>query len=283
MSEQIRDVATITFSGPRFDDAGLELDVLPELLAYRKLLIETAKRLWRAESRDRRRLPKGFENSIRLKFYTIENGPVAVHLKRVVRADEIQPFATLDRPDEIDDAAQLIDETIEAISRDESLPERMPKSALALLARFGATFRADETLKIRSARNLRPVEFGHDVRERVLHLVGTAREDRAISRVPSARLDQDTFTLPNVGARKILPKARAEEEARTMDTLHDTADLLQSRPARYFEGYDSSVQPIWETLAELGESIPTEAWDHVPEDLSTNLDRYLYGKPEEKQ
>jgi hypothetical protein len=30
MSDEIRDVTTITFSGPRFDDAGLELDVLAE-------------------------------------------------------------------------------------------------------------------------------------------------------------------------------------------------------------------------------------------------------------
>ncbi|HEV7571910.1 MAG TPA: hypothetical protein VGQ21_10485 [Thermoanaerobaculia bacterium] len=59
MSDKIRDVTTITFSGRRFDDAGLELDVLAKLLAYRKLLIETAKELWRSENRERQRLPKG--------------------------------------------------------------------------------------------------------------------------------------------------------------------------------------------------------------------------------
>jgi len=43
MSDEIRDITTVTFSGPRFEDAGLELDVLPELVAYRKLLVETRK------------------------------------------------------------------------------------------------------------------------------------------------------------------------------------------------------------------------------------------------
>ena len=62
MSNQTRDVTTITFAGSRFDDAGLDLDVVPVFFAYRKLLLEMAKRLWRAESRVQRRLPKGFQH-----------------------------------------------------------------------------------------------------------------------------------------------------------------------------------------------------------------------------
>jgi hypothetical protein len=33
------------FRGPRFEDHGLDVDVLPELIAYKKLLIETAKEI----------------------------------------------------------------------------------------------------------------------------------------------------------------------------------------------------------------------------------------------
>src|SRR6266540_5188518 len=137
MSDEIRDITTVTFSGPRFEDAGLELDVLPELVAYRKLLVETAKELWRSENRDRQRLPKGFEESIRLKFYTIEQGSAVVPIKRVIAHDPALLFPTRDRVDEIDEAAQLIDETIAAVSEDTPLPERMPKSVLPLLAEIG--------------------------------------------------------------------------------------------------------------------------------------------------
>ena len=192
MNERIRDVTTITFSGPRFDDAGLELDVLPELLAYRKLLIATAKELWRAENPDRQRLPKGFEESIRLKFYTIEGGSAAVPIKRVSAADEMPLFAGLDRPDEIDDAAQLIDETIEAIGRDEAVPERMPKPALRLLADLGALLRPDETIKTQAARGPRAAELTPTVRERVSHLIEGVYEDRieVTGEVRSADVDQ---------------------------------------------------------------------------------------------
>ncbi len=36
--------------------------------------------------------------------------------------------------------------------------------------------------------------------------------------------------------------------------------------------------PVWQSVIELGESLPPEVWDAVPTDLSANLDHYLYGK-----
>ena len=43
------------------------------------------------------------------------------------------------------------------------------------------------------------------------------------------------------------------------------------------DGYDDSVPPIWESLIELGASVPAEEWDRIPTDLAANLHRYLYG------
>jgi hypothetical protein len=37
------------FAGGRFDDHGLDVDVLPDLVAYKNILIETAKELWRSK------------------------------------------------------------------------------------------------------------------------------------------------------------------------------------------------------------------------------------------
>jgi hypothetical protein len=263
MSEQTRAVTTITFSGPRFNDAGLELGVLPELLAYRKLLLEIAKRLWRAESRGRRRLPRGFQESIQFKCYAIENnGSTAVSLKRMVHASEL-PSAGLDETDEIDEAAQLIDEGIEAIRRDEVLPEWLAKPVLALLARFGATLRPGETVKIQSALTLRPVELTHDVRERIRSFVEAVQHGR---------------TVPKMVTGRIPPKLQPELRVGCTDMLSDA--VLQRQPAGYVGSYDLSVRPIWEALVELGENVPAEAWDRVPADLSANLDHYLYHRPE---
>jgi hypothetical protein len=38
-----------------------------------------------------------------------------------------------------------------------------------------------------------------------------------------------------------------------------------------------SEPPIWERLAAIGADVPPEAWDEVPTDLASNVDRYLYG------
>jgi hypothetical protein len=37
--------------------------------------------------------------------------------------------------------------------------------------------------------------------------------------------------------------------------------------------------PIWEVVARIGESIPLEELEHLPRDVSRNLDHYLYGAP----
>jgi hypothetical protein len=42
--------------------------------------------------------------------------------------------------------------------------------------------------------------------------------------------------------------------------------------------YDDSLPPLWQSVIELGASLPAEVWDQVPSDLASNLDHYLYGK-----
>lgn len=49
------------------------------------------------------------------------------------------------------------------------------------------------------------------------------------------------------------------------------------------ESYDSEARPIWEIAAEIGARIPEEVWATVPDDLSINLDHYLYGSAKEEE
>ena len=34
--------------------------------------------------------------------------------------------------------------------------------------------------------------------------------------------------------------------------------------------------PLWQSIVELGASVPSEAWDRVPTNLAADLDHYLY-------
>lgn len=310
MSDEIRDVTTITFTGPRFDDAGLELDVLWELLAYRKLLIETAKELWRTENRERQRLPKGFEESIRLKFYSIESGSAVVPIKRVVPHDDSLLFDPPPRADEIDEAAQLIDETIAAIAEDRALPDRMPKIVLPLLAVLGENLREGEAIRTRAVRSPEATEFTRETRARVERLLDAVYEDRVeiVGEVRSADVDQRNFAIRDSSGAKIPAKFRPEHEAEITDALHDHAlcrifivgvgefsardgslrkivrvDDLARRAANPEDEYDDSARPLWQSVVDLGASLPPEDWDRLPTDLAANLDHYLYGSSGEEK
>ena len=49
------------------------------------------------------------------------------------------------------------------------------------------------------------------------------------------------------------------------------------------EEYDDSHPPLWQSVIDLGASLPPEVWDGVPEDLASNLDHYLYRQSGENE
>lgn len=63
------------------------------------------------------------------------------------------------------------------------------------------------------------------------------------------------------------------------EVLITVSDRKVSKEA---EGTPDS-RPFWQRIIELGASIPEEEWKKVPEDLSINLDHYLYGAPKEEE
>jgi hypothetical protein len=70
----------------------------------------------------------------------------------------------------------------------------------------------------------------------------------------------------------------AAEEGRLM-IAPETDDNAETQATGDGREYDHSVPPIEETIAELVRQVPPEAWDSLPEDLSDNLDHYIYGTP----
>jgi hypothetical protein len=39
----------------------------------------------------------------------------------------------------------------------------------------------------------------------------------------------------------------------------------------------TSEVPVWQQITELGASLPDQVWEALPNDLSENIDKYLYG------
>ena len=127
------------------------MDVLPELISYKTLLVETAKALWRTKNPGREHLKRNFEDGLKLKFYKLEQGSVAVPIEREYEVVE-DLFAAGHKPDELDEAATLLDEAMNAAANDQLLPAGFPKNVIPLFDDLGKTLCEDETIEFSPAR-----------------------------------------------------------------------------------------------------------------------------------
>jgi len=305
MARRTYELVTHSFKGGRFRDHGLDIDVLPDLVAYKTLLVETAKELWRRNHPDRQRLPKNFEDSLTLKFYEVGRGSVSVPLMREVESEQ-----TLFAPpqDELDEAVELIAEAISAASSDRALPEALPKSIVPLFADYGRTLRPDESFEIRPARRIAVVRYTCREREQLVRLCERGYMDVVDLRgeIRAADLDGGNFALRVPDGSKILGKFLPEQESLITDALkeHQTRHLHITGQAEFLpdgrikrivsaerldvqlpgpERYDTTARPVWEVVAEIGASVPDREWARVPADLSKNVDHYLYGAAREEE
>lgn len=307
MAKIDQELTTLRFDGPRFEDHGLEIDVLPELVAYKKLLLETAKDLWRRRHPDRERLPKGFETSVSVKFFRLGEGSTSVPLMREIRIAEGQlPFLI---EDELDDAADIIEASIEAAGDDRPLPENLPKNVIPLFAEFGKSLAENESIYARARRREREARYTPKVRERLTRWVEPIYEDKVdvTGEVRAADLDGCNFVLRQDDGRKLPGKFDPAQETSFTEALrehavrrlrlkglgefvHDSGAL--KRIVRVDEvkvlgigeeEFDPTARPIWEVIAELGATVADEEWAKVPPDLSKNLDHYLYGAPKTEE
>lgn len=297
-------LVTHKFIGPRFEDHGLDIDVLPELIAYKNLLVETAKELWRLNNPDRQRLPKNFENSLCIKFYELREGSTAIPLERDIEYDpNLLPFD--DPRDELDDAVDLLSEVQDAANNGQPLPETFPKRLLSQFDNYGKSLRENESFEQKPAKRDKSSSYSIETRDRLVKLSESEYEDTIdiVGEVRAADLDGLRFSIKMDDGIKISGKFDSEQESIITDALRDhESQRIRVKGRAHFtplEGkiknifnveeiilqpagqpeYNPNTQPIWEIASKIGTSIPDKEWEKVPADLSKNLDHYLYGTP----
>jgi hypothetical protein len=314
--EHRKKIAVLRFEGPRFTDHGLDVDVLPELIAYKRLLQETAKEIWRRRNPRRRRLPKNFDAGITLKFFELQSGSTAVPLFREVPIGQA-PLPLFDH--ELDEAAILLKETITAASSQVSAPGQLPSSVIPLFDQLGQTLRADECILVSAGIQSTAARYDHRTKEVILTWASQSYSDAVelIGEVRGTDLDGQKFSLRLPDGRKIPGRFQPDQEPLILEALGDhlsrrlqiigigqfspidgtleqivrvnQVDLLPSEhevtvkaplgqevESRSVDQLTSEV-PVWEQIAQLGASIPTESWESVPSDFAENIDKYLYG------
>ncbi len=284
------------FGGPRFERHGLDLAVLPELVAYRSLVVECAKQLWRRRHPDRERLSPNYESSIVLVFSRIEQGSVVVPIERV-RGDE-QQLTFLE--DEVDQAAGLIADTIEAATAGRPLPEEFPKELLGLFRDYGSTLRQDEWMEQRPGGRETPVRYTQRTREWLTRRVNERYEEPVdlVGSVTMIRLIPPRFErqFGEHGPRIEAPFEPAAEDAiLTALSSHQTAKvrvrgrgeftpaglhrILRVDEVQLFPEGEAPVNPgvprIWERARALMADVPEEQLRSIPP--SEHVDRVVYG------
>jgi hypothetical protein len=303
MKERYEDLAVIRFEGERFAHHTLDVDVTQELVAYKKLVLECAKELWRRRNTDRVRLPRGFEEGFALVFSEIRDGSAGVPLKR--RLDVGDDELPLPQEDEFAEAARLIDRTIMAADAGATLPSDFPRNVIPLYREFGKSLTPEESIFTCAAGQKIEAAYTLPVRERLANWTEATYEDLIdlSGEVSMANVRAGQFTLILDSGETPTGRFSAEQEALVLDALrHHREVRLRVKGVAEFNhadrslrrllqvdtveitgpgepAYDDSVRPIWEVVAEIGAQAPAETWANVPRDLSERIDEYVYGTP----
>lgn len=303
MNPERKILTTLSFKGPSFEDHGIELNVLTELIQYKRILIETAKELWRKRHPERERLPKGFEETVRIKFYEICASSAAVPLYREIEYEDNQMLFDFEAEDELYDAAKLIESGFDSINSEDPLPEEFPKNVVPLFDNFGKTLRKDDYIQSQSSKRDKPANYTQNTRERLTNLVDHDYEDVVdiLGEIRLADLDGLNFAIRMDDGSKVIGKFNQEHEPLIIEALRnhemcrlhlkaladfsfkDAAikkivriDQIEIKPIEG-EELDLATKPLWEVVSEIGAEIKQEDWDRFPSDFSKNVDQYLYG------
>lgn len=131
------------FTGDRFEQATLPVDVARDLAAYEVLVVELAKHLYLQDHLDRQRVPKGFSSGFHLHIDRIDPGS-AQPMLALVTAGAMALFASGETY--FSQARDLISECIAA--DDAALPARFPKELLSHFNQLGRSLRDGEALEL---------------------------------------------------------------------------------------------------------------------------------------
>jgi hypothetical protein len=167
-------LTTVPFAEPvlhgnRFDGAAIPVDVLPDLSAYRDLVVEVAKEMYRVRHK-RERVPRGFVERFQLRLVGIGEGSAAPRLARVVPEAAWLPFDRLGHLDEFDEARDLINDSIEMFATSGQLPKSFPPTALRLFNSVGKRLRPGEYIEFRRPDQKHGPAYTPDVRKRLVLL-----------------------------------------------------------------------------------------------------------------
>lgn len=168
--------ARFRFAGGRFDTHTIPLEVLPDLAAYRKLIVEVAKMLFKQRMGKRVRVPKGFEDSFHIGLARVDGGNSAVasmpRLHRVDAPISQQPLSfSANQPSfvypDFDDSRRYIDSLIDSVGTIGQVPADFPVELAGFFNSFGQSLRDDEFIEL-GYGGAHPVRYDTFIRKKIV-------------------------------------------------------------------------------------------------------------------
>ncbi|MCB9660728.1 MAG: hypothetical protein H6726_23995 [Sandaracinaceae bacterium] len=227
-----------TLVGPRFSGHAVPVAVLPELTAYREILLDVARALFFREHPDRKRVPKGFDDGLDLVLRTIEDGSAVAPLERRRRQSTPRQLALA--VDGVEDAGtdfhrlarDLTSELIASVRDGKGVPPAFPPTSLRLFNNFGRSLRADEHIAISRGPGTPTTTYDPAVRKRVVLSREATYEDRVEITGPVVQFDREreTFGVSDQGRTVVGSlKGLSEEQFRVIRQAAVHIDALQVR------------------------------------------------------
>jgi hypothetical protein len=197
---------TLVFQGRRFGEASMPLETLPELAAYRDLVLEAAKALFQARNPNRQRLPKGFESGLQLVLEKVIEGGSAVPQISRVTPENLDLFSTAPAGiDLFEEARDIIERGIAQGGVGESvLPSDYAKQVLSRFGAFGRTLAPDEAIIVAQPGQREGSRYTREVRRRLVLQAQPTYEDEVdlVGEVRAADKDSEGFNIRTTdGAR----------------------------------------------------------------------------------
>lgn len=205
--------------GGRFDDGGIPLEVLPDLQALQELVVDVARCEYLRDHPDRRQVPSGFAEKLKLKLTAIEQGSAVAEISF---DESAPPLASIESQYETyaRKAAHTIHDLIDAGDSDRPLPAGLPKEFRNHLKQFGQSLRSDERIEFRSPGRVQATTLTPRTRKRLLERLRVQDECELATfrgRVPELDHDRRRFEFWPIGGRKItVPIPRLDSQQKTV-------------------------------------------------------------------
>jgi hypothetical protein len=123
------------FTGKRFEDHAIPLELLEDFTAFEELLVELAKWLYFKDHPGRQRVPRGFTKGISLKLAAIEEGS-SVPKIILVTSTLTGLFPSISQ-DYLTRAKENILKSIDAASNNANITDYIPENLLVYFNRIG--------------------------------------------------------------------------------------------------------------------------------------------------